>query len=448
MCGIIGIFSNKEVSKKVFYGLNTLQHRGQESAGMAVFDGERIRLEKGMGLVYDIFDENSINKLNGNLGIGHVRYSTAGGSFEYNTQPLIAFTKGKEISLAHNGNLINHQILRTRLEEEGMMFQTNIDTEVMLFLIARYYKGDIVEAVKKTMSIIKGAYSVVLIIDGKLVAFRDPNGFRPLILGEGDDSEITIASENAPLEIIGVKSKRDIEPGEIVVVDNDGINSYFYEKDKERHCIFEYVYFSRNDATLDDINSYNFRRRCGEILSKEAPVDADLVVPVPDSGTPGAIGFSQETGIPFAEGLVKNRYMGRTFIKPTDEERQISVKMKLNPLEVVLKDKKIVIVDDSIVRGTTSKNLIMRMKQAGAKEVHMRIVSPPVKYPCYYGIDTPSRKNLIAANYSVDEIKEKIGADSLAFISMEGMIEAAQKSEDIFCKACFNGDYPVDPIVL
>lgn len=449
MCGVIGIFSNKDVSKKLFYGLNSLQHRGQESAGMTVFDGEKMRLEKGMGLVYDIFNEDKLNKLVGNLGIGHVRYSTAGGSFEYNTQPLIAFIKGKEISLAHNGNLINHQILRTRLEEDGMMFQTNIDTEVMLYLIARYFKGDIVEAIKKTMSIIKGAYSVVVMIDNKLIAFRDPNGFRPLIIGKGDDGEIIVASENAPLEIIGVTEKRNVNPGEIVVIDNNGMESFFFEsEEKRKHCIFEYVYFARNDATLDDINSYNFRRRCGEILSREAPVNADLVIAVPDSGTPGAIGYSQETGIPFAEGLVKNRYMGRTFIKPTNEEREISVKMKLNPLENVLKGKRIIVIDDSIVRGTTSKNLIQRMKEAGATEVHMRIVSPPVEYPCYYGIDTPSRKNLIAANYSTEEIREKIGADSLAFISMDGMIEASLKDGDIFCKACFNGDYPVDPIII
>lgn len=449
MCGVIGIYSNKEVSKKLFYGLNSLQHRGQESAGLCVFDGEKMRLEKSMGLVYDIFSEEVLNRLPGTIGIGHVRYSTAGGSFEYNTQPLIGFTKGKEICLAHNGNLINHQILKTRLEEDGMMFQTTIDSEVILFLISRYYKDDIIEAIKKTMGIIQGAYSIVMMFEDKLIAFRDPNGFRPLVLGVGEDGECIIASENAPLEIIGVSEKRDVEPGEIIVIDKNGIKSEFYEsKDKRHHCIFEYVYFARDDATLDDINSYNFRRRCGEILSREAPVEADLIISVPDSGTPGAIGYAQETGIPFAEGLVKNRYMGRTFIKPTNEEREISVKMKLNPLGTVLKGKRIVVVDDSIVRGTTSANLIKRMKEAGAKEVHMRIVSPPVEYPCYYGIDTPSRKNLIAANYSIEEIRKKIGADSLAFISMDGMIEASLKEKDIFCKACFNGDYPVDPILI
>ena len=445
MCGVIGIYSKSDVSKKLFYGLNSLQHRGQEASGICVFDGKNMVLDKGMGLVYDNFDDESFIKLQGNIGIGHVRYATAGGSYEYNSQPLLAFSKNREFALAHNGNLVNHKSIRRELEDEGMLFQTAIDTEVILSLVAKYYKGDIVEAVKKTMARIKGAYSVVMLFEDKLIAFRDPYGFRPLLIGRAKNGEVIIASENAPLEIIGTDAIRDVEPSEIIVVDKKGIHSDFFEKEDKKHCIFEYVYFARTDATLDGVNSYNFRRRCGEILSKEAPVDADLVLAVPDSGTPGAMGYAQESGIPFAEGLVKNRYMGRTFIKPTAEERELSVKLKLNPLETVLRDKRIVLVDDSIVRGTTSKNLIMRMKKAGAKEVHMRIVSPPVKYPCFYGIDTPSRKKLIAANYSVEEMRERIGADSLAFISMEGMLDATLMKEDVFCKACFNGDYAVEP---
>lgn len=445
MCGVIGIYSHSDVSKKLFYGLNSLQHRGQEASGICVYDGNSMNLEKGMGLVYDNFDDESFLKLSGDIGIGHVRYATAGGSHEYNSQPLLAFSKNKEFALAHNGNLVNHKSIRKELEEEGMLFQTSIDTEVILSLVAKYYEGDIVEAVKKTMARIRGAYSVVMLFENKLVAFRDPNGFRPLLIGKSQNGEVIIASENAPLEIIGTDDTRDVEPSEIIVVDEEGIHSDFFEKDEKKHCIFEYVYFARTDATLDGVNSYNFRRRCGEVLSKEAPVDADLVIAVPDSGTPGAMGYAQESGIPFAEGLVKNRYMGRTFIKPTPEERELSVKLKLNPLETVLKGKRIVVVDDSIVRGTTSKNLIMRMKKAGAKEVHFRIVSPPVKYPCFYGIDTPNRQNLIAANYSVEEIREQIGADSLAFISMEGMLSATNKDEDVYCKACFNGNYAVEP---
>ena len=445
MCGVIGIYSKSDVSKKLFYGLNSLQHRGQEASGICVFDGKNMVLDKGMGLVYDNFDDESFIKLQGNIGIGHVRYATAGGSYEYNSQPLLAFSKNREFALAHNGNLVNHKSIRRELEDEGMLFQTAIDTEVILSLVAKYYKGDIVEAVKKTMARIKGAYSVVMLFEDKLIAFRDPYGFRPLLIGRAKNGEVIIASENAPLEIIGTDAIRDVEPSEIIVVDKKGIHSDFFEKEDKKHCIFEYVYFARTDATLDGVNSYNFRRRCGEILSKEAPVEADLVLAVPDSGTPGAMGYAQESGIPFAEGLVKNRYMGRTFIKPTPEERELSVKLKLNPLETILRDKRIVLVDDSIVRGTTSKNLIMRMKKAGAKEVHMRIVSPPVKYPCFYGIDTPSRKKLIAANYSVEEMRERIGADSLAFISMEGMLDATLMKEDVFCKACFNGDYAVEP---
>ena len=445
MCGVIGIYSKSDVSKKLFYGLNSLQHRGQEASGICVFDGKNMVLDKGMGLVYDNFDDESFIKLQGNIGIGHVRYATAGGSYEYNSQPLLAFSKNREFALAHNGNLVNHKSIRRELEDEGMLFQTAIDTEVILSLVAKYYKGDIVEAVKKTMARIKGAYSVVMLFEDKLIAFRDPYGFRPLLIGRAKNGEVIIASENAPLEIIGTDAIRDVEPSEIIVVDKKGIHSDYFEKEDKKHCIFEYVYFARTDATLDGVNSYNFRRRCGEILSKEAPVEADLVLAVPDSGTPGAMGYAQESGIPFAEGLVKNRYMGRTFIKPTPEERELSVKLKLNPLETVLRDKRIVLVDDSIVRGTTSKNLIMRMKKAGAKEVHMRIVSPPVKYPCFYGIDTPSRKKLIAANYSVEEMRERIGADSLAFISMEGMLDATLMKEDVFCKACFNGDYAVEP---
>lgn len=448
MCGIIGIYSNSDVNKKLFYGLNSLQHRGQESCGMSVSNGEDLHRERGKGLVIDVLTEEKLNKLSGNIGIGHVRYSTAGGSYDYNSQPLMAFAKGESISLCHNGNLINYQILRTRLEEDGMMFQTSIDTEVILYLISRYYKDDIVEAIKKTMNIIKGAYSILLLLKDSLIAFRDPYGIRPLIMGEGENGDIIFSSENAPVEIIGYKVKRDLEPGEIVVVNSEGVRSYFYEKETPKHCIFEYVYFSRDDATLDNVNSYNFRRRCGKILSKESPCDVDLVVPVPDSGIPSAIGYAQESDIPFAEGLVKNRYMGRTFIKPTQEERDMAVKLKLNPLKHVLDGKRIVLIDDSIVRGTTSRNLIKRIRDAGAKEVHLRITSAPVKFPCYYGIDTPSRKNLIAANNSIEEMREKIGADSLAFISMEGMQKATLSEEDHFCKACFSGDYPVDPVVI
>jgi amidophosphoribosyltransferase len=448
MCGIVGIYKNSNVNKQLFYGLNCLQHRGQESCGISVSDGEKIIRRNGMGLVIDVFKPNILDELNGNIGIGHVRYSTAGGSYDYNTQPLLGYTKGEQISLAHNGNLINYQILKSRLEEDGMMFQTTIDSEVILYLITRYYKGDIVEAIKDTMKRIEGAYSIVVMLKDKLIAVRDPHGIRPLVMGNIENGTI-FASENAAIEILGGTFTRDVAPGEIVVVDSEGEHSYMFEhQSKKSHCIFEHIYFARNDATLDDINSYMFRRRSGKIMWRESPCDVDLVVPVPDSGYPSAIGYSQESGIPLAEGLVKNRYMGRTFIKPTQEEREIAVKLKLNPLSHVVKDKRIVLIDDSIVRGTTSRNLIQNLRNAGAKEIHMRITAPPVKYSCYYGIDTPSRKNLIAASMSIEEIKELIGADSLAFISIEGMTEAARIGGDKLCKACFDGLYPVDPCLV
>ncbi|MDD7363576.1 MAG: amidophosphoribosyltransferase [Peptoniphilus sp.] len=448
MCGVIGICSKSNVSTSLFYGMNSLQHRGQEAAGMAVYDGEEIRRTRSMGLVIDAFTEEKLRELPGTIGIGHVRYATASGSHDYNIQPLMGFIGGEMIALASDGNLVNYQILRERLEEEGMMFQTTSDTEVILYLITRYYDGDIVEAIKKTMKVIRGAYSVTALVKDKVVAFRDPHGFRPFVLGrDGDD--VIVASENAAIEIIGGEMTRNVEAGEILVIDGTGIHSDRFESEATaRNCIFEYVYFARNDATLDDINAYTFRRRCGEILWEEAPCDVDLVVPVPDSGIPSAIGYAQAAGIPYGEGLVKNRYMGRTFIKPTQKEREMAVKLKLNPLVDVVKGKSIVLLDDSIVRGTTSRNLIKRLRDAGAREVHMRITSPPVAYSCYYGIDTPNRKNLIAANQSIQEIEENIGADSLAFISLEGLAKAGKKDVSEYCTACFDGDYPVDPTLI
>ncbi|MGO3017615.1 MAG: amidophosphoribosyltransferase [Anaerococcus sp.] len=449
MSGILGIYSKSEINKKMFYGLSCLQHRGQDSAGIVISNGENLNRKKSRGLVSDIFDDASLSELKGNIGIGFVGSLKEKDNRDYNVQPLISFAKGYNFSLAHDGNLINHQILRTRLEQEGMMFHTSIDSEVILYLIARYYEGDIVEAVKKTMNMIDGGYSVVFLMKDKLVAFRGTRGIRPVMIGENEE-EVIVASENSAIEILGDANIRDIKPGEIVIVDEEGIHSCMYSENlpHPRHCIFEYVYTARSDANIDGANAYNFRRRSGETLFKEAPCDADLVCSVPDSGTPSAIGYSQASGLPFAEGLVKNRYMGRTFIKPSQEERELAVKLKLNPLKTVLEGKRIVLLDDSIVRGTTSEKLIKRMRKAGAKEIHLRITSPPVMYPCYYGIDTPSKRNLIAANLNIEEMREKIGADSLAFISMEGFLKATGLKEDTYCKACFTGEYPIDPIII
>lgn len=447
MCGIIGIYSNNEVSKKLYYSLYSIQHRGQESCGIAISDGENINYKKGMGLVGDIFTEEELSKLNGNIGIGHVRYSTAGGSHLANSQPLVGSCRKRNLAIAHNGNLVNANFLRDMLEEDGYMFQANSDTEVILYILARYYKGDIVESIKLTMDYIKGAYSLVIACEDELVAVRDPHGFRPLILGKINNDYI-FASETCAIDILGGEIIRDVEPGEIVVIKDGKLQSFLYSKNYKcikRSCIFEHIYFARNEATIDGLNVYNFREKCGMILAKEDKTPCDIVVPVPDSGWSGAIGYSNVRNIPLSEGLVKNRYVGRTFIKPTQDERKIGVKIKLNPLRSVVSGKRIILVDDSIVRGTTSKLIVKSLKDAGAKEVHLRITSPPVKYSCYYGIDTPNRENLIASNMSISEIKDYIGCDSLMFLDTDKMIEATN-NVSTFCKACFDGDYPVKKI--
>ncbi len=424
-----------------------MQHRGQESCGLAVSDGKDINYKKGMGLVGDIFNEKELEKLKGTMGIGHVRYSTAGGSHMANCQPLVGSCRKRKLALAHNGNLVNANYLKDMLEEDGYMFQANSDTEVILYILARYYKGNIVESLKLTMDYIKGAYSLVIMGEEELVAVRDPHGFRPLVLGKRGD-EFIFASENAAIDILGGEVIRDVEPGEIIVVKDGEMKSYHYSenyKPLKRSCIFEHIYFARNDATIDKVNAYDFRIKCGEMLAKNDNVKADIVVPVPDSGWPGAIGYSNASGRPLTEGLVKNRYVGRTFIKPTQEEREIGVKIKLNPLSSIVKGKSVVLVDDSIVRGTTSKLIIKSLRDAGASEIHLRITSPPVQYSCYYGIDTPKRSNLIASQNSVEEIRDYIGCDSLEFLSIEGMLEATE-NKATFCKACFDGEYPVKKI--
>ena len=400
-----------------------------------------------MGLVGDIFTEKELKKLTGTMGIGHVRYSTAGGSHLANCQPLVGSCRKRKLALAHNGNLVNANYLKDMLEEDGYMFQANSDTEVILYILARYYKGDIVESLKLTMDYIKGAYSLVIMGEEELVAVRDPHGFRPIVLGKRGDDFI-FASENAAIDILGGEVIRDVEPGEIIVVKDGEMKSYHYSenyKPLKKSCIFEHIYFARNDATIDKVNAYDFRIKCGEMLYKNDSIKADIVVPVPDSGWPGAIGYSNISGVPLTEGLVKNRYIGRTFIKPTQEEREIGVKIKLNPLSSIVKGKSVVLVDDSIVRGTTSKLIIKSLRDAGASEIHLRITSPPVKYSCYYGIDTPKRSNLIASQNSIEEIKDYIGCDSLEFLSIEGMLEATE-NKSTFCKACFDGEYPVKKI--
>ena len=442
MSGIVAVKSNESILEQLYYSLSSIQHRGQDSAGIILSDGNSLHRIKGMGLVNEVFRDYKISDDNSKLGIGHVRSAPEACNQDYNIEPLVSFLRNDEFSLAHDGNLTNYESLKKDLEKEGLSFHTHTDSELILLLITRYYEGNIVKAIRNTMDVIKGAYSCVVSMPNKIVAFRDYNGFRPLMLGESEETAV-VASEDAAVEILDVDRCRDIRPGEIVVIDNEGIRSYKANSDIDQtNCIFEYVYISRPDANIEGNNSYMFRRRSGELLYKQAPVKADLVCPVPDSGTPSAIGFAQESGIPFAEGLVKNRYMGRSFIKSSQKERDLAVKLKLNPQKSVIDGKSIVLVDDSIVRGTTSAKLIKRMRKAGAKEVHFRVTSPPFMYPCYYGVDTPDRDKLIAAKLSKEEIRKQIGADSLEFLSVQNILKLV-KNPDNSCKACFTGDYPV-----
>ena len=442
MSGVVAIKSKDSVVQKLFYSLSSIQHRGQDSAGIIISDGSNLDRIKGMGLVNEVFNDYNLKYNDGKIGIGHVRSAPEGCNRDYNVEPLLSFTKGNELSIAHDGNLINYYDLKSKEENKGMVFHTQTDSELILFLISRYYDGDIVKAIRRAMEDIKGAYSCVLCMPDKIVGFRDYNGMRPLMLGEDDDTFV-ISSENCAIEILDIENYRDVKAGEIVVIDNNGVKSY--PKDDRalyKSCIFEYVYTARPDANIEGTNAYMFRRRSGELLYDQAPVEADLICPVPDSGTPSAIGFAQRSGIPFAAGLVKNRYMGRTFIKSNQRERELAVRLKLNPQQSVIDGKKIVLVDDSIVRGTTSEKLIERIRKVGAKEVHLRVTSPPFINSCYYGVDTPDKDKLIAAKMSKEEIRKKIGADSLEFLSLENILKLTNDPNN-YCTACFTGDYPV-----
>ncbi|WP_123053030.1 amidophosphoribosyltransferase [Clostridium sp. JN-1] len=444
-CGVFGIFSTEEdidAASTVYYGLYALQHRGQESAGIVTSDGNELNVYKNMGLVSDVFNEQIIRSLKGKSAIGHVRYSTTGASSINNAQPLLVKYKLGSIAIAHNGNLVNADVVRELLEEGGCVFQTSIDSEVILNLIARGAKKGIERAVVDAIQAVKGSYAIVLLTQDKLIGVRDPNGIRPLCIGKINNNYI-LSSESCALDSVGAEFIRDVEPGEVVIISKDGIKSInFAEKTKCETCSFEYIYFARPDSTIDGINVYESRIRAGKKLFEECPVDADIVIGVPDSGIPAAVGYAEASGIPYGIGLIKNKYVGRTFISPTQEMRERAVSIKLNPLKVNIEGKRVVIVDDSIVRGTTSRKLVEILRNAGAKEVHFRISSPIVKYPCYFGIDTPYRSGLIGANASVEEINEQIGADSLGYISIEGLLETLNADKG-FCIGCFNGVYPV-----
>lgn len=447
-CGVFGIFSHSEdVALNTYWGLYALQHRGQESTGIVVTDGQKMKIKKGMGLVADVY-KDGVGELQGFAAIGHVRYSTTGASMPYNIQPLKVYFDGGNLALSHNGNLTNAGQLRANLAKEGAVFNTTIDSEVVLNLIAYSARKTIEERVAEAVNQIKGAFGILIMTDNKIIAVRDPYGFRPLVLGKMENGWC-VASESCAFDLVGAELVRDIKPGEMIIIDSDNAeprSMMWAEKlpEKTAHCIFEYVYFARNDSVIDEQSVYDARIQMGRELAKETPdIHPDIVISVPDSGTPAAIGYAMEAGVPFLEGLTKNRYVGRTFIQPTQKQRANAVRLKLNPVRSVVAGKSVVMVDDSIVRGTTSGKIVKLLKEAGAREVHVCISSPPVTDSCYYGIDTSERKELIAARCTEEEICRYIGADSLHYISMDGMKCAINKiNPDGLCCACFSADYP------
>ncbi|MFZ2455563.1 MAG: amidophosphoribosyltransferase [Candidatus Altiarchaeia archaeon] len=445
-CAVFGIRSTaEEVFDSIYYGLYALQHRGQESAGMATFSDNKIILYKNMGLVSDVFSDHLKNdrRLTGKSGIGHVRYSTCGSPGIENAQPMVINYSGGSFAIAHNGDLVNDAELRGILERKGSVFTTTSDTEIIAQLIVKEHlrTGDFIEGIKSAMNYLRGSYSLVILKEDKIIAVRDPWGFRPLVYGKSDKA-VAVASETCALDSLGMQTIRDVKPSEILVI-GDTIESHYGRKDEVHHCMFEYVYFARPDSIVNEIPVYEVRRNLGRILALESPVEADLVVPVPDSGITAAIGFSQESKIPYGEGLMKNRYQGRTFIMPSQKERELGVKVKLNPIRSEIAGKKIVIIDDSIVRGTTIKRLVKLLRDRGALEVHVRISCPPIRHPCHYGIDMQSYDQFIAQKQSVKEIEKQIGADSLAYISIEGLVHAIGLPEEKLCLACLNGNYPI-----
>jgi amidophosphoribosyltransferase len=449
-CGVVAIFGNPEAEKLAYLGLHALQHRGQESAGIVSSDGMTLHMHKAMGLVADIFVGDVLSQLRGNLAIGHTRYSTAGDSALLNAQPIMVQSNKGMMALAHNGNLVNALDIRHRLEGQGSIFQTNSDTEVIVHLIALSREQTLPEAMADALRRVEGAFSLVMISPDRIFAARDPRGFRPLAMGRipagsgGRQDTIVFASETCAFDLIGATFERDVKPGELIVVGPEGVTSRFYAPSPAvSSCIFEHVYFSRPDSLVFGRAVQESREELGRQLAREAPADADLVVPVPDSGVTAAMGYAAESGIPFRFGLIRNHYVGRTFIEPRQSVRDFGVKLKINPVRSLLEGKRVVLIDDSIVRGTTSRKIVRMVRNAGAREVHMRISCPPTISPCFYGVDTPSKKELIAANKSVDEIREFIGADSLAYLSVEGLKAACGDGEKAtYCTACYTGSYP------
>lgn len=441
-CGIFGAFGHPEAANLTYLGLYALQHRGQEGAGIVSSDGNKLHSHKEMGLVADIFNEDALSRLPGSSAIGHVRYSTAGESHLKNVQPLLVDYARGPLAVAHNGNLVNASILRDELEARGSIFQSTTDTEVIIHLIATSKEGGFFERLVDGLGQVKGAYSLLFLTESSMVAVRDPNGFRPLCLGKLKNSYV-VASETCALDLVEAEYVRDIEPGEILVINENGITSH-KPLPEARHspCIFEYIYFARPDSNVFGRNVYEIRKKLGRQLAREHPVEADMVIPVPDSGVPAAIGYAEEAGLPFETGLIRNHYIGRTFIEPRQSIRHFGVKIKLNAVREALAGKRVIVVDDSIVRGTTARKIIKMIRAAGAKEVHFRISSPPTLFPCFYGVDTPSRQELIASSHTVEETNKYITSDTLGYLSKEGMHSIA--NGNTACDACFTGSYPVE----
>jgi amidophosphoribosyltransferase len=442
MCGVFGIrASDRDVARLTYFALYALQHRGQESAGIAVTDGRHIQAVRELGLVSQVFDESTLETLEGIAAVGHARYSTTGSSRWQNAQPVIRHRQGRTLSLAHNGNLTNTTELRDELEARGLKFESTSDTEVIAALICEH-DGPLVDGVKEAISRIVGAFAAIVMDEEQLIGFRDPDGIRPLVLGDLDGHPV-LASETCALDIVGATFVRDVEPGEIVILTDRGVESIMPAE--PRHpalCVFEFIYFARPDSKLDGLHLHRTRERMGEILAEESPIEADIVIPVPDSGAPAAQGFARKSGIPYVDGLVKNRYVGRTFIQPDQAMRENGIKLKFNPMPDVLAGQRVIVVDDSIVRGTTTRKIVEMLRGAGATEVHLRISSPPVISPCFYGIDMATKDQMIAANQSVEEIRQHLGADSLAYLSLDGLEAATGHAEDRYCRACLTGTYP------
>ena len=442
-CGVVGVYGHPEAANLVYLGLYALQHRGQESAGIVASTHSKMHLELGMGLVADIFDPGRLMKLPGPLAIGHNRYSTAGKSELVNAQPcMINYAEGS-LALAHNGNLVNAQTIRKSLASKGAIFQSTNDSEVIVHLMAQAKSASFVDRAAEALRQVSGAYSLVLMTENELLAARDPRGFRPLCLGKLDGAYI-VASETCVMDLIEAEFIREIEPGELILINENGLQSFFpFKKEETKHCVFEHIYFARPDSFLFGEHVYMARKEMGKAMAQESPADVDLVVPVPDSGVVSAMGFAEESNIPFEMGLIRNHYVGRTFIEPQSQIRNFGVKLKLNAVKNLIEGKRLAIIDDSIVRGTTSRKIVKMLLESGAKEVHLRISSPPILHSCFYGIDTPNKEELIAHTNTLEETRQYLGANSLSYLSINKMLEVLQNGKNKFCSACFDGNYPV-----